>query len=209
MKYNLIIWDFNGTICDDVTLGIECINRVLERRNMKTVPDKEAYRKLFCFPIIEYYKKLGFDFSSEPYEIPANEWTAEYLKNEKKLKLNDGVVEVLNYVHQSNTPQIVLSTSEITMLERELEFLGVSDFFDTVLGIDNTFGGGKIALAKEWMKNRSFNALFIGDTLHDFETSKAIGADCVLYSRGHDLKEKLLASGVPVVDDIRSVISYM
>lgn len=209
MKYNLIIWDFNGTICDDVVLGINCINKVLVKRNMALIGSKDSYRDLFCFPIIDYYRKLGFDFMTEPYEILANEWTAEYLRGEHTLKASEGVVEVLEYIKSSAAEQIIISASEITMLKRELEIIGVADYFDKVLGINNTFGGGKIDIAKEWMKGRNDRAVFIGDTLHDFETATAIGCDCILYSGGHDSKDKLLSSGVPVVDKLTEVIDLI
>ena len=206
MKYDLVIWDFNGTICDDVQIGIDCINIVLERRNMKKVPDKDCYRSKFCFPIIDYYEKLGFVYSKEPYEIPAKEWTSEFLKREHLIQLNDGVTETLNYIKSTGTTQIVLSSSEITMLKRELDYLGVTQFFDDILGLDNTFAGGKIELAKKWAAGKKYNAVFIGDTRHDFDTAKAIGTDCILYSKGHDSLEHLHSCSCPVVDNIKDII---
>ena len=62
MRYTHIIWDFNGTLFDDVEAGINSVNDMLSERGLKTLEDKEDYRKVFKFPIIEYYKDLGFDF---------------------------------------------------------------------------------------------------------------------------------------------------
>lgn len=209
MKYDLVIWDFNGTVCDDVQIGIDCINIVLERRNMKKVPDKDCYRNNFCFPIRDYYEKLGFDCSNEPFEIAANEWTSEFLKREHLMELNDGVCETLEYIKKQGVSQIILSSSEITMLKRELDFLGVAGYFDDILGLDNTFAGGKIELAKKWAEGKKFNAVFIGDSRHDFDTAKAIGADCILFSNGHDSAEHLLSCSCPVVGNIRDIISLL
>lgn len=206
MKYNVVIWDFNGTVCNDVQLGIECINTVLARRNMKIIPDIDTYRKLFCFPIIDYYRKLGFDFSKEPYETPAVEWNAEYLKNEHKIKKSDGIVEVLEAVKKKKIKQVILSASEITMLRRELDILGLTEYFDEVLGTDDTFGGGKIKLAENWAKRKNTRAVLIGDSVHDCDTASAIGADCILFTGGHDSKEHLLSCNVPTVDKICDVI---
>ena len=41
--------------------------------------------------------------------------------------------------------------------------------------------------------------LMIGDTLHDADVAKAIGAKCVLVARGHQSRQTLLTAGVPVV----------
>lgn len=209
MKYDLLIWDFNGTICDDVGLGIDCINVVLRRRGMKELCGKDEYREYFCFPIEDYYAKIGFDFSSEPYSVPALEWTNEYLARESGIEAVSGVKEALEFAKENGIKQIVLSSSEITMLRRELSILSLSDYFDDVLGLDNTFAGGKIELAKEWARGKSFKALFIGDTRHDYETAVCIGADCILFSDGHDSREHLESCPCPVVDRIEDVISYL
>jgi phosphoglycolate phosphatase len=45
-------------------------------------------------------------------------------------------------------------------------------------------------------------ALMVGDTLHDKEVADEIGAESVLLSTGHQSKERLLQSGVPVIDSL-------
>ncbi len=209
MKYDLIIWDFNGTIANDVEIGIEAANVVLKRRGMKTIDSVEEYKKVFCFPIKKYYERLGFNFEDEPYEVPANEWTSEYIKREDRIKLNDGCLDVLKYVKSLGIVQIIMSSSEKVMLKRELEMLGVDGYFDHVVGKNDNYASGKIEIAKQWAKGRTYSALFIGDSVHDLETARAIGADCVLYSGGHDSTEHLTSTGVPFVDDLTDIIKYI
>ena len=62
MKYSHIIWDFNGTILNDVNTGIMSVNALLRDRGLKTLDSVDDYHKVFGFPIIDYYKRLGFDF---------------------------------------------------------------------------------------------------------------------------------------------------
>ena len=50
MIYTHCIWDFNGTILDDVDLGIYCVNILLRERGLGEIPSKEIYRKKFDFP---------------------------------------------------------------------------------------------------------------------------------------------------------------
>ena len=209
MKYNLIIWDFNGTLADDLTIGIECINTVLKRRNMKLIDSVDYYRDVFCFPIKDYYKKLGFDFDKEPYDVPANEWAAEYVSREHTLKPTPNARKILQKIKNLGMEQIILSSSELEMLKREIEILGISEYFSTVLGLDNIYAGGKTEMAKKWSEGKSYKALFIGDSLHDFDTAKAIGADCILYSGGHDNRQRLESAGVPIVDDLIDIEQYL
>ena len=72
--YDYCIWDFNGTLLDDVGAGISSVNTLLSERNLPVIPSVDYYRGIFRFPIIEYYKSLGFDFDSEPYEELAPKW---------------------------------------------------------------------------------------------------------------------------------------
>lgn len=209
MKYDLVIWDFNGTLADDVHIGIESTNLLLRRRGLSEIESVERYRELFGFPIIDYYKKLGFDFEKEPYDIIAREWVDEYILREPTLTTNKNVEKTLAKIKALGISQIVLSSSEIGMLEGELSLLGIRDYFDAVLGIDNIHAGGKIEMAKKWAEGKSFSAVFIGDTTHDFDTAEAIGADCILYSGGHDAKYKLMSRTDRIVDDIYEVISFL
>ena len=68
MKYTHIIWDFNGTIFADMDAGIVSVNKMLEERGLPIIPNIEYYRDIFDFPIIDYYRGLGFDFEKESYE---------------------------------------------------------------------------------------------------------------------------------------------
>ena len=77
MRYKHIIWDWNGTLLDDRWLCIEAINKTLSKRNMNTVTDNE-YVELFCFPVKDYYKKLGFDFIREPFSSLGTDFVDYY-----------------------------------------------------------------------------------------------------------------------------------
>ncbi len=209
MKYDLVIWDFNGTIADDIEIGIEAANVILSKRGMKTIDSIDSYKEMFCFPISEYYRKLGFDFETEPFEVPAREWTAEYLKREKKIKLTEGCRETLAEISKLGIRQMILSTSEITMLKRELEILGVSRYFEEIIGQGDTYAHGKLESAKRWANGKHIKALFIGDSVHDCECADAIGADCILYSGGHDSRRHLEGSGRTIIDSIPEVLKFL
>ena len=66
-QYKHIIWDWNGTLIDDAWLCVEIMNKILEKRSLDLIT-LDDYRKHFTFPVRDYYVKLGFDFSLEPFE---------------------------------------------------------------------------------------------------------------------------------------------
>lgn len=192
MKYTCIIWDFNGTIMDDVEIGIDSVNVLLKKRSLKILENREEYQAVFGFPIIDYYRRLGFDFDKEPYEDIAVEWVAEYTAREKTAKTVDGVKELLELFKNNGKKQIIISACEQQMLNRNLKLLSVFDYFDEVCGINNIYASSKESIAVEWRnRNPDESLLFVGDTDHDCSVARAIGADCILVAQGHQSFETL------------------
>ncbi|MBQ5633467.1 MAG: HAD hydrolase-like protein, partial [Clostridia bacterium] len=150
MKYTYCIWDFNGTIFDDIGASIAAVNTLLAERGIKTLDSKEEYHKVFDFPIIDYYRKIGFDFDKEPYEVVAPLWVALYLENSKNAGLFEDVIPTLDFFDKMGVKQSVLSASERNMLTGQLRELGIYDRFDEIMGIDNIYAESKIAIAKDW-----------------------------------------------------------
>jgi phosphoglycolate phosphatase len=48
--------------------------------------------------------------------------------------------------------------------------------------------------------------MVVGDTEHDYEVARAMDADCILIANGHQSKARLQPLGVPVLDDVRSLV---
>jgi phosphoglycolate phosphatase len=210
LKYTHLIWDFNGTIFDDVEAGIISVNKMLFERGLDVIPSVEHYRGIFDFPIEDYYRGLGFDFDAEPYEVLAPIWVELYNQNAENSRLCGGVVETIQGARDMGVRQLVLSACEIGMLNRYLNKLGARQYLDEVIGLDNIHARSKIAEALEWrQRNPEARALMIGDTTHDFETAKALGADCVLFAGGHQSREKLSVCDCPIIDKIPEILNYL
>ena len=105
--------------------------------------------------------------------------------------------------------QIILSSSEKEMLLRHLRILGMENGFEHVIGLDNIYAGGKAETAKRLFGENQSDAVMIGDTPHDADTARAMGADCILYAGGHSGRDALLACGCPVVDNLTDVLKYI
>ncbi len=209
MKYTHIIWDFNGTILDDVLPCLDVVNALLDRRGLKTV-NIDTYKKVFGFPIKDYYRAVGFDFSVESYEELADEWAELYRNAAESCTLCEGVESALAHFASLGLKQIILSATEKNLLRAQLAPLGIESYFEETLALDNLLAVSKVELGKEWIKReRPQKALFIGDTVHDFETAKAMGVDCVLIAKGHQCKKRLSAMGVPVLDSVLDLIKLI
>ncbi len=208
--YDYCIWDFNGTILDDVELGMNSVNVLLRERGLPCIPNREEYRKKFDFPIIDYYRSLGFDFESDPYEELAELWIALYMRDLDRAKMFDGVVGALDMFDRMGLKQSVLSASERKMLVGQIKGLGIYDRFEEILGIDNIYGDSKLALAKDWRsRHPEERVMFIGDTVHDCHTAELLGADCFIVCAGHQCKERFAGKNVKLFSSLKELTEFI
>jgi len=210
-KYTHLVWDFNGTILDDIALCIRCVNTMLEKRNMKTLGSVEEYRAIMRFPVIDYYKDLGFDMRTEDYyDVLAPEWVALYLAGEPNCPMMTGVLAVLEAAKGAGVTQMLISATKTDQLLGQLQRLGISHYFDEILGLDNFYAASKIQLAEAWRKEHpDAVVLSVGDTDHDAALADALGGDGLLYLGGHQSQERLSVCGKPMIREIKDILKYL
>lgn len=209
MKYDTVIWDFNGTLVDDAMMGINAANRMLEARGLPVISGIEEYRERFFFPVEEYYRSLGFDFEAEPYTELAAEWFSSYLEGEPELLPMPEATEALEIIRSAGLRQMILSASETSLLMRQLERFGFTEYFDEIIGGDDFLAGGKAEAARTKLGQDNHRCAMIGDTSHDYETAAAIGATPYLYSGGHESGTRLKKTGAIVADSLKELCSLI
>ncbi|MEA3444049.1 MAG: HAD hydrolase-like protein [Bacteroidota bacterium] len=91
-----IIWDYNGTLLNDLDVCVDVINKVLGRRGLDKL-SREAYQAVFDFPVKNYYEKIGFDFQKESFEIVGTEFIEEYNKKQTACLLQEGSIKMLDF----------------------------------------------------------------------------------------------------------------
>ena len=197
-----IIFDFNGTIVDDVDLSIASLNSITTKYLNKEF-NLESYRKIFTFPIIDYYRNAGFDFKVKTFEELGYGWYNYYHSHINEARLFDSVIPLLKYNKEHNIKNVIISSSEQNDLINHLKLLGIAEYFDEILGISDIWGGGKIEIAKKFMEDKNpDNWLLVGDTLHDKSVADEIGVECYLVTCGHQAKQDLLETGCKVIKDV-------
>ena len=210
MRYEHIIWDFNGTILDDVETGILSVNKLLRDRELPIIESKEQYRSVFGFPIKGYYERLGFDFEREPYEVIAPLWVEQYMINVKSATVFSDVRGVLELFRKKGISQTLLSATEEKMLIGQLRELELSEYFDEILGRGDIHAASKESIARSWRERHPADkTLMLGDTDHDLQVAKAIGADCALISRGHQSEEYLRSLGARVYPALGDAVAEL
>ena len=204
----VVIWDWNGTLLDDVDVCIAIINESLRKRDLPPVT-RPTYLDLFEFPVINYYRHLGFDFARESFEEIGMEFIRAYQTGMFTCSLHSGALEILTAVQAAGKRQFILSALESASLTKVIGHFHLERFFTDTRGLDNHYAAGKVGLGKALLGDHAHDpgkAVMIGDTLHDLETAQAMGISCLLSSAGHNSADRLRKSGAPVIASLKELL---
>jgi len=209
--FSHIVWDWNGTLLDDTELCIDVMNGMLRERGMSELT-RSRYHEIFDFPVVEYYRRLGFDFDRDPFSVVGAEFIRRYETRRTEAPLHSGAVDVLRAIRAAGRTQSILSAYRHDTLETLLEHFGVRSFFNDVLGSDNVYAHGKIDQGRDWIRGQFVDprvVVLIGDTRHDFEVASAMGCACLLVADGYHPRSKLDLLGAPVVGHLDEVPAWL
>lgn len=206
-NYSHIIWDWNGTLFNDVELCADVFNNLLQKYKLSPITIKK-YKEIFTFPVQKYYESAGLDFKIYSFEKLGREWMDEYESRKSTCSLFGSTIEVLDHIKNKNIPQSILSAYRQDTLNHIVNLMGIKDYFTYIFGLHHIYATGKTELGLEMAAQIGTNKklLFIGDTEHDFEVAEAMGAECILISDGHQSKDNLLKTRAVVLDSMSELL---
>ena len=209
-KIKNIIFDFNGTLLDDVDI---CFNLLNEMLNMTSHPSisKETYLNIFTFPVIEYYKKAGFIFPKDDFKTLANYFFKKYHESKFSLSLYNDVIPVLNELKEEHYHLFVLSSSEKNLLEEQLKYYNIFSYFEQVIGQDDLYAKGKEETLKAFIKDNNINpkqTILVGDTVYDGKIAINNNITPVLIAKGHQSKEVLTELTKPL-NNMKELLKFL
>ena len=206
---NSIIWDWNGTLLNDLDVCISSINVLLKKRNLPLII-KAVYKEVFSFPVMDYYKAIGFDFSKEDFSIPAHQFIELYEEQVKNCLLHKAATRVLQFFKEKGIRQFVLSAMHQNMLEQTLNQNGIFNYFDGIAGLNDHYAVSKIDRGRQLIEEFQIeknNTRIIGDTIHDYEVANELGIECILVADGHQSEKRLKTTGATVVSTLGKLIT--
>jgi len=196
-----IIWDYNGTLLDDLSIGLQSINEMLLKRKLPTL-GIESYREVFTFPVKKYYESVGFDFEKENWDMVAKEFISLYSSLLPKSNIFPEAIQLLSHFSSLGKKQFILSAMEKNMLNHSVKTENIGIFFTEISGIDNIYASSKIENGLQMIKHHQLepkDVCLLGDTTHDYEVAKKLGCKCILIAAGHQSIKKLKETGCPIV----------
>ena len=207
-KFKYIIWDWNGTLLDDVDINIEIINSLLRERGLPLIDSPDKYKNLFGFPIQNFYKELGFNFEKEPFEAVARQYAFMYDEMYPSAEISFETEELLRTFKQEGVGQVIISATEQKFLLKQVTYFELEHYFTEILGTSDIYVRSKVSVAQKWMQENGISAdevLFVGDTTHDKEVADSIGCECILIPKGHQSRDILTFSGAIIADSLKDI----
>jgi phosphoglycolate phosphatase len=201
-----VVWDWNGTLLDDVEACVASLNVLLRERGMPAVAPAE-YRAAFGFPVKQYYVHLGFDFAVEDWTALAARYHALFIERSVDCSVRPGTFRALSRLRDAGRRLSLLSACRTDLLSNMVCEQGVDSWFDGLFGLSDYFAESKSAAGRRMLETLYYapaETVLVGDTTHDREVAAELGCGCILVSGGHQSREKLERCGCPVVDSVEA-----
>ncbi len=202
--YQLVLWDWNGTLLDDRDYAMGVRNRVFPRFGLPPIGSLEEYHRQFTFPVRIYYERAGV--TEESFVEVANAWMAEYVRGAADIPLHSDALETLQAFQKAGLLQAVLSASDLSILTAQIAQYGLEPYFQKVLGLSHIYATSKQAIGQAFLAETAIApelCVLLGDTLHDAEVAREMGVSCILVARGHQSANTLAQAGFPVCGSLR------
>ena len=207
MRYDCVIWDWNGTLIDDMPVSLAAVNRILAVRGMPPINDAQYYDYIDT-PITKFYEHL-FDLEKTDVSVLLREFNANYDALLSGDEVSEGTRCALEAVKAVGARQAVLSACEQTKLVKLLCEYGIAPYFTDVFGADDLHCRDKTDKAREYFAAEELDperAVLIGDTVHDASVASAVGCDCILVRCGHQSAAELERVGCPLAENAEDAV---
>ena len=207
MKYESVIWDWNGTLLDDIVVAVEIVNDLFQEYGVPRLTT-DQYRDIFDFPVTLYYERAGLDLKRHDFNLISERFCDRFEKEFDRIALFSSALETLGAVRQSGMRQYLLSGTEHQALHRMAARCNALNLFDAAKGLQNNHAAGKHAAAERLMVQFQLNpgkTIMIGDTTHDADVARHLGVDCILLSGGHHSRDRLIQKGTLVLDSLAAL----
>lgn len=187
MKYKLLLWDFDGTLANTLTLALNLYNRMAKEKQFKPITDPYAVREM---NMREFLKSHDVPIYRVPFAFAA--FLKELGKLAASVSLNEGIGEALLQISAMGIQQGVVSSNATENIQQCLQSNNAETHFAYISGTSRIFGKERrLKSAARQFKVQASEVLYIGDEIRDIEASQAAGMDVAAVSWGLNSAEAL------------------
>ncbi|MET7421316.1 HAD hydrolase-like protein [Dactylosporangium sp. NPDC005555] len=202
-----LVWDWNGTLLDDLKLVVDATNVCLATVGGPVITAEE-HRRDFRRPILDYYAHvLARPVEQIEFQLLDDAFHDAYRLGMADVRLAPDALEAMG---RWTGTQSLLSMFFHDELLIEVERHGLGAHLVRVDGLPGTVGGHrKAAYLQRHLEALEIDpaaVVLIGDSVDDGEAALSLGATCVLYAGGFTDVTLLKATGLPVASSLLEAV---
>ncbi len=209
-RYELVIFDWDGTIMDSTGLIARCIQDACQSLGLP-VPTDEQARWVIGLGASESVKHVAPTLEPARYAEFAALYRGNYIAREHEAPLFEGIPDLLGELRSRERRLAVATGKSRRGLDHALDASGLRRHFELSRCADEGFAKphpGMLLALLEATGVEPARALMIGDTTHDLELAANAGVDAVGVTYGaHDaglLRERPARHLAASVEDLRA-----
>jgi len=197
MKYDLIIFDWDGTLADSTGRIVDSMKRAAAECGLPEVADA-SIQNIIGLGLPEAIRTVWSQVSAEQME-PMRVAYARYFVSDSDVQMGlfAGADDLLKSLPKCR--KIAVATGKSRKgLDRILRDLGLYDRFDVTRCADETKSKPDPLMLQEILAELNIDvsaALMVGDTTYDIDMARAMGMDSIGMSHGAHEEDRLRACG--------------
>ncbi len=199
-KYDLILYDLDGTIWDSVPMILDCFKKAYVAVFGRCDRSDEDLKSYIGRPLFETFAM--HDEETSKAILDAYLTVNKGMLETDSIDLFDGVLEELYRIKDLGIPQGFVTSKRIVSAGITLKWKGLEDFFDVTVCNEDTESHKPqpepllFAARKLGIEDMS-RVIYIGDALADAQCAANAGADFALVEWSEMDKEAVLAAAPP------------
>ncbi|GIM92376.1 HAD family hydrolase [Paractinoplanes toevensis] len=202
-----LVWDWNGTLLDDLSLVVSSTNEAFAAVGGRSV-DADEHRSRFRRPVAEFYAEiLERAVDEEEFGKLDRIFHDAYRMGLTSMAL---AADATSAIRAWPGSQSLLSMWFHNELVPAVETYGLAGLFTRVDGLRTEVGGhlkaGHLAAHLAELGIPGDQVVLIGDSLDDAAAADSVGGQAVLYTGGFTHPDRLRASGRPVADTLLEAV---
>jgi phosphoglycolate phosphatase len=186
-KYQLLLWDFDGTVADTLADGLRIFNELAERHGLIAIEDPQAVREMNTRAFLRAHK-----ISLRKVPRLLREFQEAQQETMHKVPLHVQLAPVLREMQRRGYRSGIVSSNVESNIRTCLRANGVEDCFEFVIGHSRLFGKRRaIERTSKAEAMRRDEVLCIGDEVRDVEAAQAAGVDMAAVTWGFNSRAAL------------------
>jgi len=195
--YQLIIFDWDGTLIDSQQHIVACMQSAFEQAKLKP-PEAPAIRHIVGLSLDRAISQLApeLDYAAVD-ELVHLYRTTSFANTSQASELFQGVRTSLTYLRQHNFYLAVATGKSREGLDMAMTNSGIADFFHITRCADETYSKPHPQMLEEILIDLNLNkddAVMVGDTVYDIDMANNLGMDSIAVTYGMHGIEQLQAS---------------